>query len=79
MGLEDIFNITGLPVDGSPIVCGDFEPRKLLMDMFRDDDPDGYKNTYYVMKSWFSIRFEKVRDEDVHEEENRNRWLIRYA
>lgn len=39
LGLEDIFYITGLPVDGSPIVCEDFNPAKILEDMLGDDDP----------------------------------------
>lgn len=79
LGLEDIFNITGLPVDGSPIVCKDFDPQKILMDNLGDDDPARKPGSYYVKKTWLSSRFQTVKAEDLHDEESRKIWVTRYA
>ncbi|KAK1371068.1 hypothetical protein POM88_037160 [Heracleum sosnowskyi] len=75
--LEDMFYITGLPVDGSPIVCGEFNQEKILEDMLGADDPK--RKGAYVSKEWLRKRFEKVREEDIQDENTRTIWLQRYA
>ncbi|KAK1395789.1 hypothetical protein POM88_005652 [Heracleum sosnowskyi] len=77
LGLEDVFYITGLPVDGSPIVCGEFNQEKILEDMLGADDPK--RKGAYVSKEWLRKRFEKVREEDIQDENTRTIWLQRYA
>ncbi|KAK1376868.1 hypothetical protein POM88_033061 [Heracleum sosnowskyi] len=78
LGLEDVFYITGLPVDGSPIVCGEFNQENILEDMLGVDDPKR-KGMYYVRKKWLRKKFEKVREEDIQNEKTRTIWLQRYA
>lgn len=52
MGLEDIHNITGLPVDGLPIVCDNFDSEELVTSMLGCNDPFRQKTRNYVKKKW---------------------------
>lgn len=76
MGLEDIYNIIGLPVDRAPIVCKDFDSKQLIMDMLGEDDPNRKENRCYVRKSWLKDKIKKVSDDILKEN---GEGLLRYA
>lgn len=78
-GLEDIFNITGLPVDGLLIVCGDFDLKKILEELLGYDDSERNEGSYYVKKNWLLMRFVTVEEAHMNDEESRKIWLPRYA
>ncbi|PWA92309.1 serine/threonine-protein phosphatase 7 [Artemisia annua] len=68
LGLEDVFAISGFPIDGSrPIVCEDIDTKKICVDMLGTYDEEG-KMKMKVSKRWLKDTFEAVPEnisEDV--------------
>lgn len=73
LGLQDIYNITGLPVDGEPIVCDNLNPGELITKMLGEDDPKRTGNHFCVSKNLLKSTFEIVPG-DINGKD-----LLRYA
>ncbi|PWA40538.1 serine/threonine-protein phosphatase 7 [Artemisia annua] len=59
-GLQDVFAISGLPVDGQPIVCGDVNCSTLCTDLLGADEETRDRNYGYLSEKWLKRKFEVV-------------------
>ncbi|XP_065858597.1 uncharacterized protein [Euphorbia lathyris] len=77
LGLEDVFHITGLPVDGCPVVVkkiDDYE--KFSTRLLGSDDPERTENSPLVTKKWLLDTFKKVLD-DITSVDEKLKWYVR--
>ncbi|KAD5960280.1 hypothetical protein E3N88_11752 [Mikania micrantha] len=61
-GLEDVYALSGMPVDGKPIICDDIPTEKLCMDMLGSYKLCGGKKMQ-ISKTWLRQTFEAVPED----------------
>ncbi|KAL0371435.1 UNVERIFIED_CONTAM: hypothetical protein Sangu_0461600 [Sesamum angustifolium] len=61
LGLEHVYHISGLLVDGNPIICGDMNVKRLCAELLGVDSENGRIKSEVSFK-WLEEHFEEVRE-----------------